>query len=243
MNEADMERLLRDYPEEFFGETLRLVSEQESFPSGITDLIFQDDQGDLLVMELKHGTLLREHIAQVIDYLGDVESRYPGKHVELMVVANVIPPQRRTKLERIGVTFKEIPEARFRDVARKHGVQLSERRGAPVSGSRRPSAESTYGDRVPVWRILASEERTQVGSLVSELISYGERWVGNFGRGLKQDLENSGYEWLSRKEYMRLSRWCNPERWSSREQWVQPRAHRISQLLFGRIIERESQTD
>lgn len=236
MNEADIERLIRDYPEEFFDEPLKLVSQQESLPSGIADLIFEDRQGDLVVMELKRGTLLREHVAQVMDYLGDVEDRYAGKNVELMVVANVIPAQRRTKLERLGVTFKEIPEVRFRDVAKKHGVELSGQGAIQGAPSRGASAGTMPSERVSVRRDCSHAE---VASLVSDLLSYGERWVVNFGKSLKQDLENSGYEWLSRKAYARLSRWCYPERWSSREQWVQPRAHRISNLLFGRVIERQ----
>ena len=237
MNEADMERLIRDHPEEFFDEPLKLVSEQESLPSGVADLIFEDGQGDLVVMELKRGTLLREHVAQVLDYLGDVEDRYRGKNVELMVVANIIPAQRRTKLGRLGVTFKEIPEKRFREVAAKHGVQLSEQGGPPGAASHGALASIVASERVSVRRDCP---RSEVASLLSELISYGERWVVNFGKALKEDLENSGYEWLSRRTYAQLSRWCFPERWSSREQWVQPRAHRISQLLFGRVIERQS---
>jgi hypothetical protein len=240
MNEADMERLLRDHPGEFFAEPLALVSQQEGFRSGVTDLIFQDAQGDLLVVELKRGTPLREHIAQVIDYLGDVEDRYPGKQVELMVVANIVPPQRRTKLERLGVSFREIPEIQFRNVAMKYGVQLSEQYQMP-GHHRGMSACVVTTDRVPVSKELSGDEQATVATLIAELLSYGERWVANFGRGLKQDLESSGYAWLSRKERARLSRWCNPNRWSSREQWVQPRSHAISKLLFGSVIGRESE--
>lgn len=235
MNEADMERLIRDYPGEFFDEPLKLVSAQEAFPSGITDLIFEDGQGDLLLIELKRGVLRREHIAQVIDYLGDVEARYPGRNVELMVVANVIPPQRTTKLERLGVTFKEIPEARFRETAKKHGVPLSE--AAPVVTDRLPTSRGFAGDRVAIREDC---DRARVESLVHELIAYGERFVAGLGRNLKRDLENSGYLWLSMTVYAQLSRWCNPNRWSSREQWVQPRVHEISALLFGQVIARTS---
>lgn len=232
MNEADMERLIRDYPAEFFDESLKLISSQEAFPSGITDLIFEDAQGDLLVLELKRGILQREHIAQLIDYLGDVEDRYSGHNVELMVVANVIPQQRRTKLERLGVTFKEIPEFTFREIAKKHGISLSE---GMQSGSGRSSSSGFAGDRM---QTRVDCDRAQVESLVQELISYGERFVTGLVRNLKQDLENSGYKWLSTGTYAQLSRWCNPNRWSSREQWVQPRVHEISTLLFGQVISR-----
>ncbi len=102
-----------------------------------------------------------------------------------------------------------------------------------------PSARLQH-ERVALWRELSGEERANVGSLIAELVSYGERWVANLGRGLEQDLEDSNYTSLSRKERARLSRWCNPNRWSSREQWVQPRVREISLLLFGTIISREA---
>lgn len=234
MNEADMERLIRDCPHEFFDEPLKVVSCQEAFPSGVTDLIFEDSGGDLLVVELKRGILQREHVAQLLDYLGDVETRYAGRNVELMVVANIIPPQRRTKLERFGVTFKEIPEVKFREVAKKHGVGLSEHTPMSCPASRSWSG-GFAGDRV---QVCMNCNRARVESLVHELIAYGERFVAGVGRNLTQDLENSGYEWLSTVTYAQLSRWCHPHRRSSREQWVQPRVYEISTLLFGEVIAR-----
>ena len=232
MIEADMERMLRDHPEEFFTEPLKLVSQQEAFGSGITDLIFEDAQGDILVVELKRDVLQREHIAQVIDYLADVENRYQGKTVELMIVANIIPAQRRTKLERLGVSFLEIPEAKFLKVAEEHGVSLSQS-PAEYDGGRR--SREPIGDRIAVD---GKCQRTEVASLVQELIDYGERFVSGLGKNLKGDLENSDYQWLSRKVYAQLSRWCNPHRNSGREQWVRPRAHEISEHLFGEVIPR-----
>lgn len=232
MNEADMERLVRDHPEELLGEKLRLVSQQETFRSGITNLIFEDAQGDVVVVELKRGVLQREHVAQVIDYLEDVETRYKGRNVELMVVANVIPSQRRAKLERLGVTFCEVPEARFREIARAHGVELSEAADSPLAGTR---SGSMSGDRMS---IRPECERTTVAQLVTKLIDYGERFVSGLGRNLKQDLENSDYGWLSSKAYAQLSRWCHPNRYTDREAWVQPIAHQISTLLFGSVIHR-----
>lgn len=240
MIEADMERLIRDYPGEFLEEPLRLVSQQEAFRSGVTDLIFEDAQGDLVIVELKRGVLQREHVAQLFDYLGDVEDRYKGKHVEVMVVANIIPPQRRTKLERLGVTFKEIPEARFHELAQKYNVSLAdyqERPTAGLSGAPAGKASALGGERVAV---LVSCPRQEAASLITELIDYGERFVSGLGRNLKADLENSDYAWISTKVYAQLSRWCHPNRNSEREQWVIPRVHKLSQCLFGGVIERTS---
>lgn len=240
MIEADMERMIRDYPDEFFDEPLRLVSQQEAFRSGVTDLIFEDAQGDLVVVELKRGLLQREHVAQLLDYLGDVEDRYKGKNVELMVVANIIPPQRRTKLERLGVTFKEIPEARFREVAQKYNVSLAEIQEQPRAGLSGAPAEKGLAIRGERMAVLPNCSRHEAAALITELIGYGERFVSGLGRNLKADLENSDYAWVSTKVYAQLSRWCHPNRNSEREQWVIPRVHKLSQCLFGRVVERTS---
>jgi len=240
MIEADMQRIIRDYPNEFFDEPLRLVSQQEAFRSGVTDLIFEDVQGDLVVVDLKRGLLQREHVAQLLDYLGDVEKRYKGKNVELMVVANIIPPQRRTKLERLGVTFKEIPEARFREVAQKHNISLAEFQEQPHADSAGASAGKGSAIRGERMAVLPNCSRHEAAALITELIGYGERFVSGLGRNLKADLENSDYAWISTKVYAQLSRWCHPNRSSEREHWVIPRVHQLSQCLFGRVVERTS---
>lgn len=91
---------------------------------------------------------------------------------------------------------------------------------------------------------ITQSERARVESLISDLIrEYQQAGRGasciTLPRELRRDLETSNYEWLAQKTCERLSRWCDTRRWARREQFVEPRAKEISNLLFGRVIPRD----
>lgn len=88
------------------------------------------------------------------------------------------------------------------------------------------------------YEIMPDFDRGKVDALVQELIERDEHFVTSLGKNLKRDLEEREYKTLSSKAYAQLSRWCWPNRNSSREKWVKPRTHQISKLLFGCVIER-----
>lgn len=54
---------------------LKLVGRQTPTAGGPLDLLGVDEDGKLVVFELKRGTLLREAVAQVIDYASDLDSK------------------------------------------------------------------------------------------------------------------------------------------------------------------------
>ena len=81
-------------------------------------------------------------------------------------------------------------------------------------------------------------DRDKVNTIIKEFIDFDEHFVSGLAINLKKDLEKLKYHSLSPKVYAQLSRWCWPKRQSSREKWVQPKAHELSKLLFGKIIER-----
>ncbi len=43
---------------------------------------------------------------------------------------------------------------------------------------------------------------------------------------------------LTVSTYKRLGRWCHPRRWTGREKRIKPLARQISEVLFGRVIDR-----
>ena len=219
LTEAFMETLVKNYPDYFIEKGLTLISQQENFPAGRTDLIFKDKHGTILIVELKKGTLTREHVGQIADYYLDVKKRYAGQIIELMVMANNIPPNRKEFLEEQGVSFKEIPESKFINFAKEHNIDL-------------PFNETTKNIMNKVMmpdEIEVSNKNPDIELInknIQELIDYKESWV------------RSNYTFLSHNTYAQLSRWCNPHRYSSREQFVKPRVHAISNELFGKVISR-----
>jgi hypothetical protein len=131
MTEKEMEDLLWEHPEQFLNEPLAQFRRQPSSDVGRADLVFTDRIGRLLLIELKRGKLPRGAIEQLHDYYGMMKSEFPDKPVELMVIANDIPPERRLACERLDIEWREISQKKFKDVADQSGyVFRSERYGA-----------------------------------------------------------------------------------------------------------------
>ena len=160
-------------------------------------------------------------------------------------------PEAATYL-RVGERFlreliarKEIPHTLFASKALLYPSRLDEwllAKEEPVNSIKsdtEKSAELSEDNR----RIRADCPRRQVNSLIGNLIHYKngkERFVNGLGRNLEKDLAESGYTLLSPSVYSRLSRWAHPKKHSPRNDFVQRIAQEISELLFGRVIDRVS---
>lgn len=57
----------------------------------------------------------RNHTYKIFDYYFEYKKKYPDQYIDLMVVANIIPRERRERLQDHGVKYKEIPEKTFVD--------------------------------------------------------------------------------------------------------------------------------
>jgi len=158
MNEKEMEDLLWEHPEKFLAEPLKQLERQERGPVGRCDLSFTDARGDILVIEVKHGTLTRavqdQAVRQLSDYFGMYKARFPDKAIELMVIANIILNERILSCARYDIEAKAIPEEKFREVANEvRYVFLSEAAGVPPVG---PPPKSTPPGR---GRVTKNEAR------------------------------------------------------------------------------------
>lgn len=140
MTEREMEDLLWEYPEKLLNEPLKQYSRQLRSGVGRADLIFTDKLGRFLVVEIKRGKLERSAIDQLMDYFGMMKKKFPNKVVELMVVANSIPPERRLACDQYDIDWRELSEKKFRKVAEEFGYTFK-------SEKSEPSTEST--GRVP----------------------------------------------------------------------------------------------
>src|ERR1700733_3576634 len=123
MTEHEMEDLLWEAPERFLGEALRPFRRQDTYDVGRSDLIFEDKRGTLLIVEIKKD-VERAAVGQLCDYFGALKHQFPLRPIELILVANEILDQRRMALERQGVECWQIPQTRFRAVARDVGYVI-----------------------------------------------------------------------------------------------------------------------
>ncbi len=115
-SEADMERAIVQDLERYIGETgLRLISQQYRIGSYIFDILLEDRHGAKLIVELQKGTLDRNHTYKILDYYDEYKEKRPDEFIELMVIANRIPEERKKRLSSWGVSYREIPESDFLD--------------------------------------------------------------------------------------------------------------------------------
>jgi hypothetical protein len=114
LSEDDMERAIISNPEKFIGEEgLKLISRQHHVGKYIFDLLFEDRHGGKLIVELQKGTLDREHTYKILDYYDEYKEANPEHFIDLMVIANNIPAERKKRLSSLGIAFREISASEF----------------------------------------------------------------------------------------------------------------------------------
>jgi hypothetical protein len=117
ISEKDMENSIISNPEKYLGETgLKLLAQQHRIGNYIFDILFEDRHGAKMIVELQKGTLDRVHTYKILDYYHEYKENNPLEFIELMVIANKIPDERKKRLSNWGVSFKEIPGEDFAEL-------------------------------------------------------------------------------------------------------------------------------
>lgn len=130
ISEKEMENSIIADPEKYLGEAgLKLLSQQHRIGDYIFDILFEDRHGAKMIVEIQKGTLDRAHTYKILDYYHDYKENNPIDFIELMVIANKIPDERKKRLSNWGVSFKEIPEGDF--VARSDAIKTDENQPTP----------------------------------------------------------------------------------------------------------------
>jgi len=106
MIEKDFEDILCRYPS-LIEEGLTLIGRQVSVSGKFVDLLFEDENGIKLIVELKRGPVKREHISQLLDYEGHFLSD-DDPDVRVMIIGNRVPMNFRKALDHHGIEWKEI---------------------------------------------------------------------------------------------------------------------------------------
>ncbi|PSH05613.1 MAG: hypothetical protein CXZ00_00230 [Acidobacteria bacterium] len=121
MLEREMEDLIASYPTEFFPRhRFSLKGRQQSFHEvGRFDLLFVDEFGTNVLMELKAVTAKYENATQLARYRDALRELGP-ENVLMWLVAPSIPRSVRDFLDQVGIEYTEIHEAEFRKIAARH---------------------------------------------------------------------------------------------------------------------------
>lgn len=109
MLEKDIENLIAQNPEMIFPNSgFKLIGQQVQLGNCRADIIFEDNHNRKVIVEVKRGILSRDASGQIIEYYGLLKTESPDSIVELILCANIIPPERKKFLEAVGIECKEL---------------------------------------------------------------------------------------------------------------------------------------
>jgi len=106
MKERVFEDIIVRYPE-LIEADLKLLGRQVNVGRKFVDVLFEDKHGQKLIIEMKVGTIVRKHVAQLMDYEGYFLSP-DDPTVRVMLVGNRVPKNLQRALDHHGFEWKEL---------------------------------------------------------------------------------------------------------------------------------------
>lgn len=192
MLEKDIENLIAKYPEEFFpNEGFNLINQQENVEGKRIDILFEDKYKRKIIVEVKRGILTREASGQIAEYYGLLKEKDQSQNIELILCANIIPKERKTFLETIGIDCKELGVKPITDLAKRYNYKflddhsnfdnLSDEDTKPSQPKEVDDVELTSNDENPsVWIFQANPNRYDILNALSDKeIGNNIHWLVN----------------------------------------------------------------
>jgi len=151
--EREMEDLIADHPGAFFPRhRFTLQGRQGHFQDvGRYDLLFVDEFGTQILMELKAVPARYENATQLARY-SDALREKNARNVQMWLIAPSIPRSVRDFLDQIGIEYTEIHEAEFRKVAASNGYTFASE-GLIAATDSLPSSKKTTGQKASRGKI------------------------------------------------------------------------------------------
>jgi predicted RNA-binding protein with PUA-like domain len=178
MLEKDIENLIAKYPEEFFPNSkFALDGQQIRLGTCYADILFTDQYGRKIIIEVKRGILSRDASGQVIEYYGLLKQRDPYAVVELIVCANTIPPERRLFLENVGIECKELGISAIQKIADKYGYKFLDE--VPNTQEIAPKDPLFYGGLGRIWIFQGIPNRYDILNALSDPELQQYHWLVN----------------------------------------------------------------
>lgn len=196
MLEKDIENLIALYPDEFFPKSgFKLIGQQVRLGNKYADIIFQDKFNRKVIVEVKRGILTRDAAGQVMEYYGLLKETNPDDIIELVLCANVIPPERKRFLEISGIDCKELGITLINRIVKKYSYQFIKSTNK-IKSDKRIKILNT--DKV--WIFQANPQRYDIlNALADDELKNEIHWSVNRH---KNDIKKGhlGIIWLSGKE-------------------------------------------
>ena len=196
MLEKDIENLIAMYSDEFFPKSgFQLIGQQVRLGNKYADIIFEDKVNRKVIVEVKRGILTRDGSGQVMEYYGLLKAQNPDDIVELILCANIIPPERKKFLEISGIECKELGINFINKIADKYSYEFLKTSNKLKTDTRKeiPSTDN-------VWIFQANPQRYDIiNALGDNEIGDEIHWLVNQHKAeIKKG--HLGIIWLSGKE-------------------------------------------
>ena len=185
--EKDIENLIARYPDEIFpNEGLKLISQQYHVEGKIIDILFEDKYRRKIIVEVKRGILSREASGQIAEYYGLLKSKNQNEFCEMILVANIIPKERRLFLEHIGIECKELGISWISEIAKKYGYEFIDEQPKlkdEISGVNKKASINDLANaskQISVWIFQGNPLRYDIlNALSDEEIGNSMHWLVN----------------------------------------------------------------
>ena len=212
MLEKDIENLVANYPEEIFpGEGFKLIGQQITIEGRRLDILFEDKHKRQVIIEVKRGILTREASGQIAEYYGLLKNENKDNIYELILCANIIPKERKTFLETIGIECKELGVVQITEIAKKYDYKFIDDQSTFTSStiedirrynisSEENVVSSNDDDDINVWIFQGNPNRYDI------LNALNDKEIGNTIHWLVKQNRNKIHKghivliWMSGKE-------------------------------------------
>ena len=196
MLEKDIENLIALHPDEFFPYSgFKLIGQQVKLGKCYADIIFEDKHKRKVIVEVKRGILSRDASGQIMEYYGLLKIESPDDFVELILCANIIPPERKKFLETVGIECKELGINLINQIAQKLNYDFinSEKKQRTESRHKLPPSEN-------IWIFQANPQRYDImNALSDDEIGNDMHWLVN-QHTIEISKGHIGIIWLSGRE-------------------------------------------
>jgi hypothetical protein len=176
MLEKDIENMIANYPDEFFpDEGFKLLGQQITVEGRRLDILFEDKHKRKVIIEVKKGILTREASGQIAEYYGLLKNKgYIGNY-ELILCANIIPRERKTFLETIGIDCRELGVTFITELAKKFDYTFIDDKLGFEGNNREIKILSTSNDselhsesEPSIWIFQANPQRYDIINALSD---------------------------------------------------------------------------
>lgn len=176
MLEKDIENIIALHPDDIFpNEGFVLIGQQVVVEGRRLDLLFEDKHKRKIIIEVKRGILTREASGQIAEYYGLLKNQGLNETYELILCANIIPKERKTFLETIGIDCRELGITIITDLAKKYDYMFIDDRASFENTTKEikissgaDENDSHKDDEPSVWIFQGNPERYDILNALSD---------------------------------------------------------------------------